>query len=63
MPEVVQLGPQTISLPELPPLGSLEIKLQFLALKAGVLKLPDVILREAGMSNALDTLAVSVLVT
>ena len=59
-PDVIQLGPRTVSLPELGPMGSAAVKLQYVALRAGVQKLPEVVLHEAGSRTPLDTLALSV---
>jgi len=58
--DVIQLGPKTFPLPELPPMGSVAVKLQYLVLKSGVQKLPEVAVHEAGTSTPLDTLALSV---
>ena len=51
-PDVIQLGPRTIPLPELAPMGSVAVRLQYMALKAGLQKLPEVVLHEAW--NALN---------
>lgn len=55
---VLNLGTASLPLPDLD--GSRDVDLQFLALKSGILQLPDIVLSDKSQMLTLDTLSVSV---
>ena len=59
---ITMLGPAATVLTDLGGHASADVHLQFLALKSGVMQLPDLMLSEGESKRLLDTLSLNVLV-
>lgn len=57
---VLYLGVTSKTLAEMGPATSQDIHVQFLALRSGIVVLPELSLTETGKSNRLDTLTISI---
>lgn len=59
---ITMLGPAALALTDLGGHASAEFHLQFLALKGGVMQLPDLLLSEGESKRLLDSMSLNVLV-